>query len=169
MKLTGLLLIAASFIFFALVRLKLIKDRIQIIHKALLFIQSIKRELAAEPVPMPEMFYNIAQKLGSGENAVFAKLSEDMDMLGEKSFYEIWKDNITKYFPGLLENEEFELIKLGSSLGIYAVEIQIENITRCEIYLAEIMQKEKEAYPQIHRLYMGLSAAAAAALIIVFI
>ena len=169
MKITGLLLTAASFIFFALVRLKIFKDRIQIIQRTLQFIQSIKRELAAEPVPMPEMFYNISKKLGSGENAIFLKLSEDMEMLGEKSFYEIWKSNIPEFFPGLLEDEEYEIIKLGSSLGLYAVEIQIENITRCEIYLAEIMQKEKEAYPQIHKLYMGLSAAAAAALIIVFI
>lgn len=169
MKLAGLLLMAGSFLLFAFVRLGNYKERLEDLKKAILSTQHIKNELSVQPAIIQEMFNNIAKRCSGEERMFFENMSEEMNMLGDRSFYDIWKDNVNSYFSQLCDDERYELIKLGSNLGSCPVDMQIAYISHCQIFMEEILQKEKAQYPQIHRLYIGLSAAAAATVIIVFI
>lgn len=168
MKVVGLIFAASSFILFAAIKLRAYRDRIMTVQEVLDFLQRIKQELSSMPAPMQDMFLNIAEKNPNGKN-IFLKLAEDMNLLGEKCFYDIWKENIIAFFPQLSIDEKHEIISLGAGLGFSSTQMQIKLIENCEELLSETVREEKNAYPKIHKLYIGLSAAAAAALIIVFI
>jgi len=169
LKSVGLFLIAASIICSAMVRLKIYRQRISAMQHIIAFLRAIKRKLSVEPAPMREMFLSIEEQSCGTEKSFFGKISEDLNMLGERSFFDIWCANIEIFFPELLRSERYELNNLGSVLGSCPVDMQLAYVSSCEEYFMQILHRDKLQYPQKQKLCIGLSAAAAAAVIIVFI
>ena len=169
MKLVGLLFLAASFLGFTLVRLNTYNLRFSILKRLISFLEHIERELSVQPVQLQEMFSAIAGKVRTEDSAIFFRLSEALELLGDKGFQEIWEENIDFFFSSLSVDEKHEIYRIGAKLGFCPVEMQLKCISGCRKYFTEILQKEKKDYPQNRKLYLGLTAAAAGAMIIVFI
>lgn len=169
MKIIALVLAAASTLSFALIYLKSFGEKLAAVQSVIEFLRGINRALSVEPAPMQEMFHSLAERSAGRECEIFRHISGDLDLLGEKSFYKIWCDNIAFFYPELLQNERNELTNIGASLGICPVDMQIKHISDCEVFFADILQSDRARYPQIKKLSIGLSSAAAAAIIIVFI
>jgi len=169
LKIIALILAAASTVGFGLTYLKSFREKLAATKSVIEFLRGINRALTVEPVPMQEMFQSMAERSSGRECEIFRHISKDLDLLGEKSFYTIWCDNIALFYPELLQNERNELNNIGASLGICPLDMQIKHISDCEVFFTEALQRDMTRYPQIKKLSIGLSSAAAAAIIIVFI
>ena len=93
-------------------------------------------------------------------------MQEGLRDLGERSFDEIWDKALAGTDPWQEETVQNELRKLGSVLGRFDLETQLRALDACILLLRQQWERERNAYPEERRVWIGLTAGLSALLVI---
>ena len=116
------------------------------------------RELAAQ----------LEERTESAGKALLSRLLRRLPVLGSQDFQSIWKESVTESVRYSGEAARL-LCTLGSFLGRYDVDSQLEAIRSCRETLEKLRTTAAEALPQTRRLGMGLALTSGALIVITLI
>ena len=144
-----LILAAAAFIGLSLLREK--KRRLEAYRTSSFALGLLRGELLSRGAQLKEGI----------ESA--CKASEGM---GERSFAEIWEEALTESCAGLEDGARKELQRLGTVLGRFDLEIQLQALETCKASLEERWNKRSESYPADRRMICSIVLALSSFLVI---
>ena len=126
----------------------------------------LRGELSSGAVPLSLGIERVsAHTSGFGKELLIA-VQEGLRDLGERSFDEIWDKALAGTDPWLEETVQNELRKLGSVLGRFDLETQLRALDACILLLRQQWERERNAYPEERRVWIGLTAGLSALLVI---
>lgn len=127
-----------------------------VMQDLILMLDSAKSELCTSRTPMNRIIERI-EKNSRGEVKRFAgRLLLSMDRLGEAEFSSLWNETVTEAFASLPSDCISELTNLGTSLGRYNVDMQIEAIDRCTQVLTKNIDELRPQNGKMQKMYIGL-------------
>ena len=119
-------------------------------------------ELETRALPLPELAAQLDTRTENAGKAL--RLPE----LGSRDFQNIWEECVTESVKHSEEAAQL-LCTLGSFLGRYDVDSQLEAIRSCRETLEKLRTTAAEALPQTRRLGMGLALTSGALIVITLI
>ena len=146
MKGLGLMLILLAGVLLGLERLRPIKRRLDRLDSFCRAMERLRGELGSRPAPMQELCRYLGEA-GLGEaSQFFGCLAGELDRLNTCSFRELWQ-NCLRRTLGEGETEEYrELENLGTILGRYELDKQLEALRACENRLWEIREPLRQNF-----------------------
>lgn len=126
----------------------LLKDLIQ----ALSF---IKGELELRASPISELLECPGAAEGEA-GAFFASLRAALPQLGERSFAELWFQELRRCLPELAGEEREALEGLGQILGRMDLDTEVQALSTCVACLARRLEEERRNAPNYDRVSLGL-------------
>ena len=118
----------------------------------------MESELSSRAAPLTDLIPLLAREAGEPAAGFFSHLSTEMEELGDRRFRELWLEAAIPSFSTLREPELHAVLELGSSLGRYPLERQLEAIRRCRSLLSERQETAGVRLREDLRLGWGLSA-----------
>ena len=129
-----------------------------------------RRQLAERRGGMRDIVRELADKnKQKPTGAFFARLYEDMDELGEKSFSDIWRLAVRDELGILGETASDTIGALGENLGGSELAMQCRALERASCEMERLAREEKAALPGKRRMSFGFSMAVGALLVIMLI
>ena len=167
MKIIAYLLVMLSALLVGVEINKLQKERLVLISDLVKMLDYMHTELSARPCRMDQLCRKTAKmfdwKIKDFSNAV----SVEMDMLGEKSFQEIWNGCCRDKFK-LLDGDSLSIISgLGESLGNFELSSQLTAIGNCGDGLRKKMQEQKEIYSNNSKINIAVPCSVACMILMV--
>lgn len=124
-------------------------------------LEQLRGLLEIDASPMPELLETLSKRC-KGDAALLSKdLAQSMDALGACSFQELWSQALNAYAAKLDSDTLEELDALGTVLGRYDLETQLDAVTTCHTHLRASVDARQLAHPQDMRLTIGVSLSAA--------
>lgn len=106
--------------------------RVRVLSGLISALEVMRSEICDRLTPMPELMELLAQETDAPVNTLFLSCTKQMENLGSKSFYFIWKHAVTSSESlELNDREQKTLIDLGHVLGRYDTQEQNKSITYC--------------------------------------
>jgi stage III sporulation protein AB len=119
-------------------------------------LEHLRGILEADSPPMPELLQTLLRRCRGDAGAFIETLAHSMDMLGSRSFYELWRQALREK-SGLLDPDIlYELESLGEILGRYELKVQLEAVDLCRAMLLKALNKLQKEQPQASRLTLAL-------------
>ncbi len=169
MKLLGFLLISFSSALCGLCYVSSKKDRISELESFADMLGLMRGELTCRFSPLTELAAKLSEN-SVGKAASFLKvLTLNLEMLGERVFYDIWCESLNVCVSELDKSEAEAVKALGNILGRFDVETQAVAIDEVTAILKKSISEEKSQLPQLKRLSLGVSASAGAILAILLV
>lgn len=125
-------------------------------------------ELETRALPLPELATQLKARTESAGKALLSGLLRRLPELGSQDFQSIWEESVTESVKHSEEATRL-LCTLGSFLGRYDVDSQLEAIRSCREAMEKLRTAAAEALPQTRRLGMGLALTSGALIVITLI
>ena len=166
MKLPGAVLIMAAACLMSVLTLREKKQRQAGGLSLAAALELLRGELSSGALPLSLGIERAsAHASGFGKELLIA-VQEGLRDLGEWSFDEIWDKALAGTDPWLEETVQNELRKLGSVLGRFDLETQLRALDACISLLRQQWERQRNAYPEERRVWIGLTAGLSALLVI---
>ncbi len=125
-------------------------------------------ELETRALPLPELAAQLEARTEEAGKTLLSELLRRMPELGSRDFQNIWEESVTESVKHS-EGAARLLCKLGSFLGRYDVDSQLDALRSCREAMEKLRTAAAEALPQTRRLGMGLSLTSGALIVITLI
>ena len=119
-------------------------------------------------MPLPELAAQLDTRTENAGKALLSGLLRRLPELGSRDFQNIWEECVAESVKHSEEAARL-LCTLGSFLGRYDVDSQLEAIRSCRETLEKLRTTAAEALPQTRRLGMGLALTSGALIVITLI
>jgi len=169
MKLIGAFLIGLASFAAAKKHESFEKNRIKAMRSLCMALELMEAELSAKICPINELCCFLAERSELEVKYFFNSIICEMNILGEKSFSEIWIDAARGSFCFLDKDELEELCLLGDVLGKFELDKQLESIKICRMRFTDVYSKNYNAFPEKKKMRMAALMAFGAMLIIVLV
>ena len=161
-------ILSASLAFSALYR-RISRHRLETLRELCGSLFLLEGELELNRSPLPELMRFCADRSGKLVQSFYRCLSLAETQLGEKNFCTLWTNAARCCFPELKEDELYNLIALGSTLGRAELGHQLSSLTTCRNRLQAALSRSEEQYKRECRLIYGVPAALGAMLSILLL
>ena len=125
-------------------------------------------ELETRALPLPELAAQLEARTEDAGKTLLSELLRRMPELGSRDFQNIWEESVTESVKHS-EGAARLLCKLGSFLGRYDVDSQLDALRSCREAMEKLRTAAAEALPQTRRLGMGLALTSGALIVITLI
>ena len=125
-------------------------------------------ELETRALPLPELAAQLEARTEDAGKTLLSELLRRMPELGSRDFQNIWEESVTESVKHS-EGAARLLCKLGSFLGRYDVDSQLDALRSCREAMEKLRTAAAEALPQMRRLGMGLALTSGALIVITLI
>lgn len=125
-------------------------------------------ELETRALPLPELAAQLEARTEDASKTLLSELLRRMPELGSRDFQNIWEESVTESVKHS-EGAARLLCKLGSFLGRYDVDSQLDALRSCREAMEKLRTAAAEALPQTRRLGMGLALTSGALIVITLI
>lgn len=125
-------------------------------------------ELETRALPLPELAAQLEARTEDAGKTLLSELLRRMPELGRRDFQNIWEESVTESVKHS-EGAARLLCKLGSFLGRYDVDSQLDALRSCREAMEKLRTAAAEALPQTRRLGMGLALTSGALIVITLI
>ena len=125
-------------------------------------------ELETRALPLPELAAQLEARTEDAGKTLLSELLRRMPELGSRDFQNIWEESVTESVKHS-EGAAGLLFNLGSFLGRYDVDSQLDALRSCREAMEKLRTAAAEALPQTHRLGMGLALTSGALIVITLI
>ena len=125
-------------------------------------------ELETRALPLPELAAQLEARTEDAGKTLLSELLRRMPELGSRDFQNIWEESVTESVKHS-EGAARLLCKLGSFLGRYDVDTQLDALRSCREAMEKLRTAAAEALPQTRRLGMGLALTSGALIVITLI
>lgn len=157
MKLFGMLLISLGSLFSASAYCSGRRKREAALQTICASLERMEAELSANKTPLPVLTCILAEECDGAASRFFRDLEGRLPQIGERSFRELWRDSLAEVTE-LTPSQQDRLKELGSALGRYPLDRQLDACTRCRKLLEEDLRASQSAALGDMRLAWGLSA-----------
>lgn len=121
-------------------------------------LELLKGEICTRRAPMDEVFAVLEEGAAKPVRQFVSGAAEQLELLGEHSFAELWSGCAEKYLQQLSPASMSCVKSLGSSLGRYDAEMQCAAIERCMALLSQEQQDFKSGLNANKRMYIGIGS-----------
>lgn len=144
--------------------------RVQVLSSLVSALELMHAELTGRLCPLPELMETLGRSVPRPLSAFFRRVCSGMEELGEKSFAEIWAQELAASPELMLNRSETELLcELGAVLGRYDVNAQARSVLYTKKRMESFLERAEEEKRERSRLAGTLSLAAGAAVVIILI
>lgn len=170
LRIIGCILVVACSATFGISCAARLGIRVRAISGIIFALEVMKSEICDRLTPMPALMEMLSEQTDAPVNNLFALCEHQMNNLGAKSFYFIWK-NAVEASPQmeLRTQEAHTLIELGHVLGRYDTQEQASiissTIRRFEHYL-KLAEQERKSQGKLHAA-LGVAAGFFAVIILI--
>ncbi len=166
LKAAGAILILFSALYYGMAGYLRLKTRLNVMKDMTSALEIVKGEIKTKQMSVPDIICLLSRSTEGNVRQIFKNCEIRLSMIGEKTFFEIWKESIDEE-RSLTDDEKAIIADVGKVLGRYDVETQLLSIDRTcrELERATGAAKEKMKRSGISRAVIY----AAAGLILVII
>ena len=165
MKMLGMLLICSASLAAALSVMKTRVERIRSLRSLGRMLELMEGELSTALSPIPELVCSLEKKSTGAAGVFLAALNTRMESLGKERFPRLWNDSLRQSLS--LDHEDLDALKqLGSILGQYDLDRQLEAIAQCREHLLRSAERIALDHRQKCRTGCGVALLSAAMLCI---
>ena len=165
MRLTGAALLTAAGLLAGLLAADRLRNRAELRAELCRMLDLMEFELGRFHTPLPTLFDTLARQMEGDTAKLCCRMREGLAHLGEQDLAWIWADALD-VLPG---DERKLLLPLGQVLGRYGAEEQLRAIAACCQAMERARDEAQTALRDKGRVYVGLSAAGAAALAVLLL
>ena len=165
MRLTGAALLTAAGVLAGLLCEGELRARAARLESLCRMLERMAFELGRFCTPLPALFDRLAGQLDGEAAALCGRVRRGLEQLGERDMAGIW----TGALAPLPAGERRLLLPLGQVLGRYGAEQQLQAIESCRADLERLRDEARTACREKGRVYVGVSAAGAAALAVLLL
>lgn len=162
------MLIAAAAVYGGVSYTALKREQLNELEALCHMLRLMQDELETRALPLPELAAQLDTRTENAGKALLSGLLRRLPELGSRDFQNIWEECVTESVKHSEEAARL-LCTLGSFLGRYDVDSQLEAIRSCWETLEKLRTTAAEALPQTHRLGMGLALTSGALIVITLI
>ena len=124
--------------------------RVRILAALISALEMAKNEICDRMTPLPELLERLSQETDPPVDLLFHRVQRQMEQIGARSFYLIWKGAVEESSElELTKQEEKSLIDLGRTLGRYDTEEQRRAfdyiLKRLEAYLKRAEEERRSS------------------------
>ena len=168
MRIIGIMLIAAAAVYGGVSYTALKREQLNELEALCHMLRLMQDELETRALPLPELAAQLDMRTENAGKALLSGLLRRLPELGSRDFQSIWKECVTESVKHSEEAARL-LCTLGSFLGRYDVDSQLEAIRSCREAMEKLHTAAAEALPQTRRLGMGLALTSGALIVITLI
>lgn len=165
----GAVLILAACVLAALRMVREETARLQTLRELSAALARLQAEMSLHLTDLPRLAQSLAGESTDRAGRFFAELYAKLDMLGEKSFSQLWEESVSETLPELGTENRAVFLRLGQTLGRYELGEQLAAIEECRTALDRSASRLAQSMPERRRLAFGLWSAAGALLCILLI
>lgn len=168
MRIIGIMLIAAAAVYGGGSYTALKREQLNELEALCHMLRLMQDELETRALPLPELAAQLEARTEDAGKTLLSELLRRMPELGSRDFQNIWEESVTesvKHSDGAARL----LCKLGSFLGRYDVDSQLDALRSCREAMEKLRTAAAEALPQTRRLGMGLALTSGALIVITLI
>ena len=162
------MLIAAAAVYGGVSYTALKKEQLNELEALCHLLRLMRDELETRALPLPELAAQLETRTEDTGKALLSGLLRRLPELGSRDFKSIWEECVTENVKQSVEAARL-LCTLGSFLGRYDVDSQLEAICSCREAMEKLCTSAAEALPQTRRLGMGLALTSGALIVITLI
>ena len=162
------MLIAAAAVYGGVSYTALKREQLNELEALCHMLRLMQDELETRALPLPELAAQLDMRTENAGKALLSGLLRRLPELGSRDFQSIWKESVTESVKHSGEASRL-LCTLGSFLGRYDVDSQLEAIRSCREAMEKLHTAAAEALPQTRRLGMGLALTSGALIVITLI
>lgn len=168
MRIIGIMLIAAAAVYGGVSYTALKKEQLNELETLCHTLYLMQDELETRALPLPELAAQLETRTEKAGKALLSGLLRRLPELGSRDFQSIWEESVMESVKHSEEAARI-LCTLGSFLGRYDVDSQLEAIRSCRETVEKLRTAAAEALPQTRRLGMGLALTSGALIVITLI
>lgn len=168
MRIIGIMLIAAAAVYGGASYTALKREQLNELEALCHMLRLMQDELETRALPLPELAAQLEARTGDAGKTLLSELLRRMPELGSRDFQNIWEESVTESVKHS-EGAARLLCKLGSFLGRYDVDSQLDALRSCREAMEKLRTAAVEALPQTRRLGMGLALTSGALIVITLI
>lgn len=169
MRMLGAVLILLSSFLFALQILREKKERIRALIELGHSLKLMRGELTLHASPLPDLLNTVARLSAGVSERLFREMAEALDRLGEESFAGLWREKVLLCCRCLPSEAREELIRLGSILGRFSLEDQLQGLERCsQVFSCKTEELDRSLF-SFRRMTCGLCFSGGAFLVIILL
>ena len=168
MRIIGIMLIAAAAGDGGASYTALKREQLNELEALCHMLRLMQDELETRALPLPELAAQLEARTEDAGKTLLSELLRRMPELGSRDFQNIWEESVTESVKHS-EGAARLLCKLGSFLGRYDVDSQLDALRSCREAMEKLRTAAAEALPQTRRLGMGLALTSGALIVITLI
>ena len=168
MRIIGIMLIAAAAVYGGASYTALKREQLNELEALCHMLRLMQDELETRALPLPELAAQLEARTEDAGKTLLSELLRRMPELGSRDFQNIWEESVTESVKHS-EGAARLLCKLGSFLGRYDVDTQLDALRSCREAMEKLRTAAAEALPQTRRLGMGLALTSGALIVITLI
>lgn len=168
MRIIGILLIAAAAVYGGVSYTALKREQFNELEALCHMLRLMQDELETRALPLPELAAQLETRTENAGKVLLSGLLCRLPELGSRDFQSIWEECVTEGVKYSREAAQL-LCALGSFLGRYDVDSQLEAMRSCHDAMEKLRAATAEALPQTRRLGMGLALTSGALIVITLI
>lgn len=168
MRIIGIMLIAAAAVYGGGSYTALKREQLNELEALCHMLRLMQDELETRALPLPELAAQLEARTEDAGKTLLSELLRRMPELGSRDFQNIWEESVTESVKHS-EGAARLLCKLGSFLGRYDVDSQLDALRSCREAMEKLRTAAAEALPQTRRLGMGLALTSGALIVITLI
>ena len=168
MRIIGIMLIAAAAVYGVASYTALKREQLNELEALCHMLRLMQDELETRALPLPELAAQLEARTEDAGKTLLSELLRRMPELGSRDFQNIWEESVTESVKHS-EGAARLLCKLGSFLGRYDVDSQLDALRSCREAMEKLRTAAAEALPQTRRLGMGLALTSGALIVITLI
>ena len=150
MRIIGIMLIAAAAVYGGGSYTALKREQLNELDALCHTLRLMQDELETRALPLPELAAQLDTRTENAGKALLSGLLRRLPELGSRDFQNIWEECVTESVKHSEEAARL-LCTLGSFLGRYDVDSQLEAIRSCRETLEKLRTTAAEALPQTRR------------------
>ncbi len=162
------MLIAAAAVYSGASYTALKREQLNELEALCHMLRLMQDELETRALPLPELAAQLEARTEDAGKTLLSELLRRMPELGSRDFQNIWEESVTESVKHS-EGAARLLCKLGSFLGRYDVDSQLDALRSCREAMEKLRTAAAEALPQTRRLGMGLALTSGALIVITLI
>ena len=168
MRIIGIMLVAAAAVYSGVSYTTLKREQLNELEALCHLLRLMQDELETRALPLPELAAQLETRTENASNVLLSGLLRRLPELGSRDFQNIWEESVTESVKHS-EGAARLLCKLGSFLGRYDVDSQLDALRSCREAMEKLRTAAAEALPQTRRLGMGLALTSGALIVITLI
>ncbi len=165
MRLTGAALLTGAGLMAGLLAAGQLRDRLRLREELCRMLEMTVFELDRFRTPLPDMYGRLAQRLDGEAGRLCAAMAAGLESLGERDVAAVWAEALRS----LPERERRILLPLGQVLGRYGAAELGAAAAACREDMERARDEAGAELRDKGRIYVGLSAAGAAAVAVLLL